>query len=234
MAQTSQELPILTAQSGPLNGQRWRIEKELVIGRDPDCDVIINDRQVSRFHLRLERSADTVQIEDLGSKNGTFLNGRRIDEPAVLNDGDLIQIALVQHFLFLLSDATMPLDTQALPGAALASLSNPPQASQPPQRGRFYLEQHSRRLWIKGQEIVPPLSLQQFRLLEVLLRRQSEVVTRQELIDEIWGEDEALGVSEQAFDALVRRLRERLNQADPEHNYIITVRGHGLRLDLSE
>ena len=81
---------------------------------------------------------------------------------------------------------------------------------------------------------MPPLSLQQFRLLEVLLRRQSEVVTRQELIDEIWGEDEALGVSEQAFDALVRRLRERLNQADPEHNYIITVRGHGLRLDLSE
>jgi hypothetical protein len=230
MAQSSTELPILTGQAGPLNGQRWRIEKELVIGRDPDCDVVINDRQVSRYHVRLDRSAEAISIEDLGSKNGTFVNGKRIEEPVQLHDGDLIQVALVQHFLFLLSDATMPLDTQALPTLALMGAGFPP----PAQRERLYLEPHSRRVWIKNQEIVPPLSLQQFRLLEVLQRRKGEVVTRQELIDEIWGEDEALGVSEQAFDALVRRLRERLNLLDPIHTYIITVRGHGLRLDNSD
>jgi predicted component of type VI protein secretion system len=230
MTQSGTELPILTGQSGPLNGQRWRIDTELVIGRDQDCDVVINDRQVSRYHVRLERSAENILIEDLGSKNGTFLNGKRIEEPFHLHDGDLIQIALVQHFLFLLSDATMPLDTMALPTTALASAGLPP----PAQRERFYLEPHSRRVWIKNQEIVPPLSLQQFRLLEALQRRKGQVVTRQELIDEIWGEDGALGVSEQAFDALVRRLRERLNQLDPHSTYIITVRGHGLRLDNSD
>ena len=230
MAQSGTELPILTGLTGPLNGQRWRIDKELVIGRDPDCDVVISDRQVSRYHVRLERSAEGVVIEDLGSKNGTFLNGKRLNEPSLLADSDLIQIALIQHFIFLLSDATMPLDTQALPADLLPGAAS----TVPSQRERFYLELHSRRVWIKGQEIVPPLSLQQFRLLEALERRKGEVVTRQELIDEIWGQDEALGVSEQAFDALVRRLRDRLNQLDPGTTYIVTVRGHGLRMDAAD
>jgi pSer/pThr/pTyr-binding forkhead associated (FHA) protein len=227
MAHSGTELPILTGQTGPLSGQRWQIDTELIIGRDPGCDVVINDRQVSRYHARIERNLDGVQVEDLGSKNGTFVNGLRIEEPAALHDNDMLQIALVQHFLFLLSDATMPLDTQALPSTSLASAAVTP----PSQRERLYLEPRSRRIWVKGQEIVPPLSLQQFRLLEALQRRKGQVVTRQELIDEIWGEDEALGVSEQAFDALVRRLRERLSQLDPDHSYVVTVRGHGLRME---
>lgn len=230
MAQSGTELPILTGLTGPLNGQRWRIDKELVIGRDPDCDVVINDRQVSRYHLRIERTSDGILVEDLASKNGTFLNGKRILEAATLRDGDLIQIALIQHFLFLVSDATMPLDTQALPSDALPG-ANPGLSAL---RERFHLEPHSRRVWIKGQEVVPPLSLQQFRLLEALQRRKGQVVTRQDLIVEIWGEDEAQGVSEQAFDALVRRLRDRLNQLDPDNSYIVTVRGHGLRLGGAE
>ncbi len=56
------------------------------------------------------------------------------------------------------------------------------------------------------------------------------MVSREELIQAVWGE-EAFGVTEQAFDALVRRLRERLAEIDPHHHYILTVRGHGLRLD---
>ena len=53
-------------------------------------------------------------------------------------------------------------------------------------------------------------------------------------MEAIWSDDEAGGVSEQALDALIRRLRDRLALLDPEHNWIVTVRGHGLRLDLSE
>jgi DNA-binding response OmpR family regulator len=51
------------------------------------------------------------------------------------------------------------------------------------------------------------------------------------LIQAVWGEEDAVGVSEQALDALIRRLRDRLAAFDSEHNYIITVRGHGLRLE---
>jgi DNA-binding response OmpR family regulator len=60
------------------------------------------------------------------------------------------------------------------------------------------------------------------------------VVERQDLINIIWGEQESFGVSEQAFDALVRRLRERLGMSDDRHVFIVTVRGHGLRLDNPE
>ena len=76
-----------------------------------------------------------------------------------------------------------------------------------------------------------PLSGSQFRLIKALYEQQGEVVSRTDLIVAIWGEDEALGVSEQALDALVRRLRDRINSIDPEHEYIVTVRGHGLRLE---
>jgi DNA-binding response OmpR family regulator len=47
----------------------------------------------------------------------------------------------------------------------------------------------------------------------------------------VWSEEEALGVSEQAIDALVRRLRDRIAAVDPDHAYIVTVRGHGFRFD---
>jgi DNA-binding response OmpR family regulator len=47
----------------------------------------------------------------------------------------------------------------------------------------------------------------------------------------VWGEEQAIDVSEQALDALVRRLRDRLATVDPNHSFIITIRGHGLRLD---
>jgi DNA-binding winged helix-turn-helix (wHTH) protein len=86
-------------------------------------------------------------------------------------------------------------------------------------------------VWLNNVELDPPLSLPQFRLLQVLFDRQGKVVERQDLINYIWGEEEAVGVSEQAFDALVRRLRDRLMIIDPSHSYIVTVRGHGLRLD---
>jgi hypothetical protein len=220
MVQPGNDLPVLIGQAGPLNSLRWQVETHLIIGRDATCDVVIVDRQISRYHAQLENTHEGVILEDLGSKNGTFVNGQRIEDPVLLKDGDLIQVALVQHFAFMISDSTMALDTAVIPSAK--------------PRGRIYMETRSRRVWVGGKEIVPPLSLQQFRLLQFLEARRGQVVARQELIDEVWGEDEAIGVSEQAFDALVRRLRERLEGLDPDNNFIITVRGHGLRLDNPE
>ena len=220
MERSGAELPILIAQTGPMNGQRWLLEHAVIIGRDPSCELIINDRQVSRFHARFEPTPQGVFLEDLGSKNGTYCNGRRVDEPLLLKDGDLIQVALVQHFAFLSSDATMPIETDLLPADR-------------PQR-QLQLDPRSRRVWVNRKEVVPPLSAQQFRLLHTLDRHHGQVVSRQELIDDVWGMDEAAGVSEQAFDALVRRLRDRLVGLDSVHGYIITVRGHGLRLDNPE
>jgi len=212
------ELPVLIAQTGPLNGQRWLLEGELLVGRDPSCSILISDRQVSRFHARFSLTPDGVMLEDLGSKNGTFCNGSRLEDPVLLSDGDLVQVALVQHFVYLSSDATMPLEFDAVLERREA-------------KSRLVIDTRSRRVLVNGIEVLPPLSVPQFRLLQALYDQRGEVVERQDLIDMVWGEEEAVGVSEQAFDALVRRLRDRLALIDPTHVFIVTVRGHGLRLD---
>src|SRR5690554_4524606 len=101
MNQTGAELPVLIGQAGPLNGQRWQIDREMVFGRDESCDIVIADRQVSRFHARLVPTQEGVLLEDLSSKNGTFRNGERLVAPVLLADGDLVQVSLIQYFVFL-------------------------------------------------------------------------------------------------------------------------------------
>lgn len=204
---------MLVAQEGPLKGQRWALSHTLMMGRDATCEIVIQDRQVSRFHARLTPTSEGVMLEDLGSKNGTNHNGTDLSTPIMLQDGDLLGIALAQHFLFLTSDATMPL----LEGAG--------------RPGRLMMDQKSRRVWVKQQQLVPALSAQQFKLLWLLYESQGQVTSRADLVSAVWGDEQTAGVSDQALDALVRRLRDRLAALDPTHQYIDTVRGHGVRLD---
>src|SRR5512143_2041899 len=106
MSRSSDELPIIVGQTRPLNGQRWTVESRLIIGREPGCDIPIPNREVSRYHAQFTLTPEGVIIEDLGSKNGTHCNGQPVMEPRLLQDGDIIQVALAQQFLYLGSDAT--------------------------------------------------------------------------------------------------------------------------------
>ena len=207
------EYPVLVAQEGPLKGQRWSLSHAFMLGRDPGCEIVISDRQVSRFHARLTPTAEGVMLEDLGSKNGTNHNGAELAAPVVLQDGDVVGVALAQQFLFMTSDATVPL----VEGSG--------------RQGRLIIDQRSRRVWVNQQQLVPALSAQQFKLLWLLSENQGRVATRPELIAAVWGDEQAVGVTDQALDALVRRLRDRLASVDPTHQYIATIRGHGVRLD---
>lgn len=65
---------------------------ETVIGRDVTCTLRFNDPSVSRRHLRFVRRHDEVFVQDMGSTNGTTLNGRAIDGPVLVEDGDEIAI----------------------------------------------------------------------------------------------------------------------------------------------
>ena len=58
-----------------------------------------------------------------------------------------------------------------------------------------------------------------------------KVYSRNEVIAATWPGEDAEGVTDDAIDALVRRLRQRLAEIEPEHNFIVTVRGYGFRLD---
>jgi DNA-binding winged helix-turn-helix (wHTH) protein len=211
------DFPVLVAQAGILNGQRWMLNRAVIIGRDASCEVIITDRQISRFHARIMPSPSGIILEDLGSKNGTFCNGHKVDGSIVLQDGDVIQVALVQPFTYMSSDSTLPLTE--------------PSVSEDPSVLRLHLDKRSHRIWVRQQELIPPLSVPQFKLLQVLYEKRDQVVPRDILVDAIWGTEQSEGVSEEALDALVRRLRDRLKVIDPTHLYILTVRGFGLRLD---
>ncbi|MBN2256719.1 MAG: FHA domain-containing protein [Anaerolineaceae bacterium] len=217
MDRIKDDFPVLVAQSGVLSGQRWMLNRAVIIGRDASCEVIIADRQISRFHARIMPAPSGIILEDLNSKNGTFCNGQKVNAPIVLQDGDAIQVALVQYFTYMSSDSTLPLtDTMTLED--LTAL-------------RLHLDKRSHRVWVHQQELIPPLSVSQFRLLQALYEKRDQVVPRDELVDIIWGPDQSEGVSEEALDALVRRLRDRLKEIDPIHAYVLTVRGFGLRLD---
>lgn len=208
------EKPVLVAREGQLVGQRWTIDTHtFVIGRGHDCQIVLPERQVSRHHVKILYEDNRYVLHDLGSKNGTHLNGKQVDGTAVLQDGDEIQIALAVKLVFVGTDATIPLTFEP-----------------PVQEGALVIDEAQRAVFIKGEEISPPLSLAQFRLIELLYNSQGAVCSRDQIVGVVWPGTDGLGVSEQAIDALVRRLRDRLAEED-EYNYIVTVRGHGFRLD---
>ena len=88
-----------------------------VIGRAPDATITYDVAGVSRHHARIVVSRDGVTLEDLGSKNGTYLQGKRITS-APLSDGDEIQIGKVRLIFRFQppSDATETVASVDLPG----------------------------------------------------------------------------------------------------------------------
>jgi DNA-binding winged helix-turn-helix (wHTH) protein len=211
---------MLIVESGHLAGQRWLLDRDIVIiGRDAErCDLILPDRQISRQHARIERTPAGFLLTDLGSKNGTSVNSSLLNAPHLLQDGDEITLALSIKLVFVGSDETAPLNAHSLSKAKPTKLCG------------ICIDKQSRRVFVAGQEIDPPLSLQQYRLLEALVDAQGGLVSRTQLVQRIWGGTDYIA-SEQALDALVRRLRERIADYDPHHEYIVTVRGHGLRFE---
>ncbi len=91
----------LTILSGMHGGRHIRLERDsLVLGRHADCDLVLEDDTVSRRHARIVRTLTGFALEDLDSRNGTYVNGRRVTARLPLRDGDQIQlfdIALTFH-----------------------------------------------------------------------------------------------------------------------------------------
>jgi hypothetical protein len=81
----------LLVRSGPNTGKVYPLEgPEIIIGREASNGVAINDAEVSRKHAKLVLQGSTYAIQDLGSTNGTFINGQRVAGSQVLNPGDTV------------------------------------------------------------------------------------------------------------------------------------------------
>lgn len=212
-----QEVAMLILQM-PEGNKRWPLDHPLIrIGRSPMCEIMLAERVVSREHATIERRADGYYLFDKQSKNGTYLNGEPVTNGRRMQDGDEIQIALRFKLAFVDAGATAPLTIEVEPPLRF-------------QNG-LHLDSARRTVAIANQILDPPLSSAQYRLLKALVEAQDKVISRDDIVRQVWPDAASDGVTEQAIDALVRRLRERLAELDPEHQYIITVRGHGFRLE---
>ncbi len=108
------------------DGKEYPISATTVIGRAPDCQMLIEKAGVSRHHAELSLSGDKVIIKDLESSNGTFVNGLRIQGPTELSDGDQIRI----HETLFTFKAPVP-----APAAAAPVISAPKAAVKPAAEG---------------------------------------------------------------------------------------------------
>jgi hypothetical protein len=89
---TGGEGPVLVVHKGAEVGERFYLDgTEFTVGRDPECDIFLNDVTVSRDHALLLVSSDGVSVEDKGSLNGTYVNDVLVDK-ARLRNGDALQV----------------------------------------------------------------------------------------------------------------------------------------------
>jgi hypothetical protein len=118
--------------TGPNPGMVFELAAEIImLGRDVTNDIVVGDAEMSRQHARLTRTPGGYVLEDLGSTNGTFVNGERLMAPRVLNPGDLVGMGETVTMTF---DAVSPesAETVARPAGGPAKAAPPPQPAAPP------------------------------------------------------------------------------------------------------
>lgn len=83
-------LVVVRSDSQP--GLHFTVDSAVVLGRSEEADVVIQDPYASEFHLRLTSQDQRLTVHDLGSTNGTYVNGRRISTATALRRGDALQV----------------------------------------------------------------------------------------------------------------------------------------------
>jgi len=177
------------------------------IGRESSCDVVVQRREVSRRHARVERQGLRYLLIDENSANGTYVNGRRLSEPHLLDNEDLIGLGSGTSLLKFVD----PLDTYV------------------PARGLRYDDQLM-VFMLDGRAL--ELTPGQARLLLLLYRNVGRLCTRDECALQIWGQPYEAAQHAAALDMLIAGLRARIRQVDDAIDPIKTRRGLGYVLEL--
>jgi pSer/pThr/pTyr-binding forkhead associated (FHA) protein len=83
---------VIPSPAGRRRQAGWELGEEMIIGRSPECGISLDDEFASNLHAKIYQLEGRFYIEDLGSTNGTYVNGRRINYPTELRGGDNIKI----------------------------------------------------------------------------------------------------------------------------------------------
>ena len=123
----------LVMRSGPSVGKVYPLDKaELFVGRDLNNDIVINDPEISRRHSRLFNQGNGIAIEDLGSTNGTFLNGQRLVGPQLLRPGDMVTFGERLSMVFESSEVDQDATMVSPASRGYQQPTTPPPADQEP------------------------------------------------------------------------------------------------------
>jgi DNA-binding response OmpR family regulator len=180
-------------------------EESCTLGRAATSQVVVLGPLVSRLHAVIERAGARLQVRDLGSVNGTYVNGQRLYEPHALTNHDLIGLGEPSaHLTFVDPDATQ---------APVARLQYDERSM------RFFLRQ-------RALELTP----NQFRLLLYMHRRRGQVCAREACAEAVWGADFPPGMDATTLDRLISTVRAALREVEPEARFIETRPGLGYQL----
>ena len=190
--------------SDPSQQEHRFLSPTIQIGRAVDNDIVITSKRVSREHARIRQEGRKWLLEDLGSANGTFLNGERVLTPIELRDGDRIalgEIILIYHDpdTTIREDPFPELEVDAAAGV------------------------------VRLNRKVITLSPKEFTLLVYLSQHNGEVCSKDEISQVVWPE-----YSDQVYDYqienLVRRLRTKIENDPNNPQLLLTIRGLGYKL----
>src|SRR5579871_3939005 len=177
------------------------------IGRGEDNHIVLTDPLVSRHHAEVRWQETHWLIRDLGSRNGTYVNGLKVDQPTPLRRGDLIAVGDLAFTLE--SDETM--EARAVPGSSV----------------QLRIDLATAQIWSGGRAV--QTTAQEYRALALLHAKHGMLVTKEELSKQVWPEY-AGDVSDETIAQLISRLRRKIEPRPDRPRHILTVRGLGYRL----
>ena len=209
--------PLLTIEKG-LTDQSVVLLQDTphVLGRNTKDGTSFDSPFISTRHAQIELIGESYHIRDLGSKNGTFVNGQPIgDDVKPLVNGDRIELAGGQVAL-----------TFHIPsGGDTLRLPSP----KPAQISALSVDEKTRDVHLKGQLIDPPLTKREFDVLLFLYQRSGQVCKKDDIASYGWPERETGDVSDQEIQQCIRRIRVRLETSPSKPVYVKTVPGVGYR-----
>lgn len=217
---SEQSHAVLLIESGIENARFFPLSiGATVIGKSDACDIVVSNPFVSRLHARITSVGPHFEIEDLGSKNGTYVNGSRVVSRQRLFERDTIELVPGLVVLrFQEADSTLTFDP------------TPPENA----NGILVVDGGSREVLLGNQKLEPPLTKKEFDVLQFLYRRVGRVCSKDEIAMWGWPERHRGDVADQDIEQYIMRLRKRLEDDPSCPTLITTVRGSGYKLVLGD